>query len=187
MYERPSIPDEDYGKPIGSELPERPDLPLLPEREWLGAKLVKCDYRISIFNKEVQYITNKQEEPIRDEAGNKIPRREFNITFEFKDYKCPDESPRKAWLAMGASMGQNAHLPVFLANLLPGSQLTTPSDIIGALEGLHVKLQLENKPRKDPAKQPRQQVIYSAVRKIDDDSPAETPEPAPIRQGDTPF
>jgi hypothetical protein len=88
-----------------------------------------------------------------------------------RDYDLPNGKPRKAWLRMGASLGENAHLPVFLANMRIPSDATTPKEIIAALTGQDVKLQLASKPRK--GKQPFQYVIYDAVKPQLDGAPVD--------------
>ncbi len=164
---RPDVPADDYDKPVGSDMPERKPLELLPEREWLNAKIVKVDYQYAMFNNKVQYITDGDDNPILDENDQPIPRKEFKLTFEFKNYLLPNNAPRKTWLQMSASFNDKANLPVFLNNVLGAEYPKTPTEIISALNEAHVKLQLQNKPNKDAAKLPYQNVIYDAVKTID--------------------
>ncbi len=165
---RPDVPVDDYDKPVGSNMPERKPLELLPEREWLEAKIVKVVYQYAMFNNKMQYITDMDDQPILDENDQPIPRKEFNITFELKDYFLPNNEPRKAWLRMSASFGDKANLPIFLTSIL-GNYPDTPGEIISGLEGVSVKLQLQNKPNKDKTKQPYQNVIFDAVKVADSD------------------
>jgi len=172
--DRPEIPQGDYGKALGGG--DLPPLDLLPDREWLGARISNVEYRIVIFNSQIQFVTRKTEgeieEPILDDNGEKIPRREFHITFEMHVYELPNGKPRNCWLQMGASLGENAHLPTFLGNVLGWDhELTTPTEIIEALKGLEIRLQLKNKPRKDKTKPPFQQVVYDAVEVIGGSKP----------------
>lgn len=171
---RPQIPREDYGKPIpkGGDLPP---LELLPEREWLFAKILKVEYRVVVFNNKVQNLTRKDEdtgqdiEIIDEESGLPIPRREFNITFQMHDYYLPNQDPRKTWLQIGASLGEKAHLPTLLYNTIGAEAVVdTPEVLISGLEGMEVRLQLKNKPnKKDASKPPYQQVVYDAVQSVD--------------------
>jgi hypothetical protein len=189
--QRPEIPDEDYKKPL-SKGGDLPPLELLPAREWLGAKIVSVEYRVCQFNGKIQYMTKKEydetekkevEIQILDKEGDPIPRREFYITFEFHTYTLPNGSPRKAWLQIGASLGDKAHLPTLLYNILGENYvIDTPQDVIDGLQGKDIKLQLKNKPSKTPDKPPTQKVVYDAVEKLD---APETPPPAtPMNEAD---
>ena len=171
--DRHEIPDEDFNKPVKSG--ERKPLPLLPQREWLTAAIVEVKYQYVIFNNEIQYMTDKDENQILDSDSNPIPRREFEITFEFHDFFLPNDKPRKAWLRLSASFGESAHLPVFLWGVIPGHKLSTPAQIIEALKGKDVKLQLKNKASKKDPKKIFQNVIWDSVQKIDANTG--TPEP----------
>lgn len=154
------ITDKDLTTPLNRPMKE---FPLLPEREWLKAKIDKVDYRIAQFQGKTQYLTDQEQNPILDKAGEPIPRKEFNITFILKDYQIDNGSPRKAWLRLGASLGKGANLPTFLINMrVAGSESTTPQDIILDLEGQDVEFQLANKPRE--GKQPFQVVLFDTVR-----------------------
>jgi len=179
--DRPNIPKEDYQKPLGGGS-EFPPLDLLPSRSWLGAKIIDVEYRIVIFNGQIQYLTKKteagEEESILDDNGEKIPRREFNITFSMHNYSLPNGDPRKTWLTMGASLGDQAHLPTFLYNTLGhDNDADTPDKIINRLKGLEIRLQLKNKPRKDKTKPPYQQVVYDAVEALGNAPVADPVEP----------
>lgn len=185
--ERPNIPPEDFNKPLGGG--ELPPLDLLPTREWMGAKIVAVEYRIVIFNSQIQYVMKQveggEDEAILDENDEKIPRREFYITFEMHNYSLPNKDPRKAWLQLGASLGEQAHLPTFLYNTLGhDNDADTPDKIINRLKGLEVRLQLKNKPRKDKTKPPYQQVVYDAVEAIEN-APVSDSEPVdPMKEDD---
>ena len=186
--QRPPIPPEELDKPLSKGGGDLPPLELLPAREWLGAKLVDVEYRICMFNGKVQYMTKKiegtdEEEQILDKENNPIPRREFYMTFEFHQYELPNGLPRKAWLQLGASLGEKAHLPTFLYNVLGKDYvIETPTDVVSMLKGVEVKLQLKNKPNKDKDKPPSQRVVYDAVERLD--APT-TPDPAtPIKEKD---
>jgi len=164
--DRPDIPPDDYNKPVGGG--DLPPLDLLPTREWLGSKIIDVEYRIVIFNSQIQYLMRQveggEDEAVLDDNNEKIPRREFYITFEMHNYSLPNGNPRRSWLQMGASLGENAHLPTFLGNTLGWDhEAKTPTEIINALKGMEVKLQLKNKPRKDKTKPPYQQVVFDAV------------------------
>jgi len=179
----PKIPRDEYNKPLSSGGNMEP-LELLPERTWLNAVIAEVKYQYAIFNNEIQYIKDQDDNEILDENDQPIPRREFELIFEFDDYQLPNKKPRKAWLRMSASKGMNAHLPVFLANVCDTTheELQTPQDIISALTEMPVKLQLMNKKsKKDPSKT-YQNVIWDAVRHAGGELP--TPSPAPITDKD---
>ncbi len=191
MNDRPEISKDEYGKPVskGGE-----PLPLLPDREWLTARIKSVEYRVSMFNNQVQNITKKVfdeaenkeiEEEILDDEGNPIPRKEFNLTFALDNYELPNKEPRRVWLSMGATMGERSHLPTLLHNTLGhDNEVQTPQEIIDALTGLPVKLQLSNKPNKDTTKQPYQKVIYDAVKTIGTGVKPEVKEAEPMKEED---
>ena len=190
--EAPEIPESEYNKKVGSDLPPKKPLPLLPEREWLRANIVNVKYQYAMFNNAIQYITYKDEETQEDvfvtdpDTGEKIPRKEFEIVFELADYMLPNNEPRKAWLKMGASSGEKAHLPKFLNALLGTTQnADTPQLIIDGLKGLDVLLQVGNKENKKDPDHPYQNVIWDAV-KLANAAPKD-PATAPISEGDVPF
>ena len=189
---RPEIPEGEYKKPL-SKGGDLPPLELLPAREWLGAIIICVEYRVCMFNGQVQYMTKKEfdenegkevEVQILDrETQLPIPRREFYITFEFHNFSLPNGNPRKAWLQLGASLGEKAHLPTFLFNVLGADyNVDTPEGIVSALRGTEVRLQLKNKPNKDLSKPPSQRVVFDAVERLKEDP---TPPPAqPIKEAD---
>lgn len=175
---RPEIPQDEMKKKVGSDMPERKPLPLLPDREWLNATIIEVKYQVSMFNNQVQYVTDQEGNPILDDDGNQIMRKEFEIVFAFDDYTIPGkDDPRKAWLRMGASFGEKAHLPQFLYNVLgPQVNVETPADIIEALKGLRVKLQVSNKYNKEKDRT-YQNVVFDAVKTI---GAQERPQPEAI-------
>jgi len=199
MNDRPEIPKDEYGRPVskGGE-----PLPLLPDREWLTARIKSVEYRVQMFNNQVQNLTRKVfdevenkeiEEDILDDEGNTIPRKEFNLTFALDNYELPNKEPRRVWLSIGATMGERSHLPTLLHNTLGhDNEVQTPQEIIDALTGLPVKLQLSNKPNKDTTKQPYQKVIYDAVKTIgtgvkpepEPETPMKEKDVAPAKQGE---
>jgi len=168
--EAPEVPKDEYTKKVGSDLPPKKPLPLLPDREWLRANIVKVKYQYAMFNNTVQYISYKEEGAteeifVLDEQGEKIPRKEFEIVFELTDYMLPNNEPRKAWLKMGASSGEKAHLPKFLNTMLgTTSNADTPQLIIDGLTGIDVMLQVGNKDNKKDPDHPYQNVIWDAVK-----------------------
>ena len=185
--ERPPVSASEMNKPMnkGGDLPP---LPLLPDREWLMARIKGVEYRFAMFNGQIQYVTRieindageEEEVAIMDDDGEKIARKEFNVKFELDSFSLPNnKGPRCCWLTMGASLGEKAHLPTFLFNVLgEGFEPDSPQGIVDALEGLPVKLQLKNKPnKKDSTRPPYQNVIYDAVLALSKVSPAEPPEP----------
>jgi len=185
---RPDINPDEYDKKVGSDMPEREPLELLPEREWLNAHIQSVVYQVAMFNNQVQYMTykdeNEQDVEVLDDNGQKIMRKEFEFVFIFDDYDMPKGTgKRKAWLRLGASFGEKAHLPQFLAKVLSTSvNPNTPQSIIDALRGQAVQLQLKNKLSKDETKT-YQNVVWDAVRlppisAVHTDEPSEVqPEP----------
>ena len=187
MNDRPEMPESEFSKPM-SKGGDLPPLALLPDRAWLNATISEVDYRYSMFGGKVQYMAKKETNPetgqeedvfILDSNGNKLIRKEFNIKFKLADYSLPNGDPRCSWLTMGASMGEKAHLPQFLFNVIgTGFEPTCPTDVIRALEGKAVRLQLKNKPnKKDPSRPPYQNVIFDAVIKVDAPEPTQAPAP----------
>ena len=167
------VPESEFRRRVGSDMPAMKPLESLPERTWLKARIEEVSYQYVYFNGQLQYLTDQTQQQILDEQGNPIPRKEFEINFSFLDYKFTDGSPRKSLpLRMGASFGEKANLPKFLANVIPDVNVETPDDIIAALRGKLVKVQLVNKPnKKDPKKPPYQVVIYDAVKQLEADTP----------------
>ena len=164
MTDRPELPQEELTKPLSSGGTKEP-LELLPEREWLNAQIKDVEYRIAMFNGQVQYLTDfETKEPIlRD--GEKIPRKEFNITFNLNDYALKNGDPRKAWLKLGSSFSDKGHLKPFLMSVVPNaiSNIETPKDVVNCLIGTPVKLQLTNKQSKDGTRT-YQNVVWDAVK-----------------------
>ena len=160
--DQPQIPLPEFNQPIPKT--ESEPLPLLPEREWLRATIVMVKYQIAMFQGQPQTLKDRDgNEILRD--GQPIHRKEFDLTFEYDDYRIPNtEEPRKSWLRLGASLGEKAHLPKFLANVVPENSFETPNDVINALQGREVQLQLSNKMGKN--QKMYQNVIYDAVRVI---------------------
>ncbi len=187
---RPPIAEDEYKKKVGSDMPEREPLELLPEREWLNAHIISVKYQVAMFNNQVQYVSYKDNETgedvdVLDDDGNKIMRKEFEFVFAFDDYEIKPSMPRKGWLRLGASFGEKSHLPQFLAKVLDTSiDPDTPQSIIDALMGKPVQLQLKNKESKDKTKT-YQNVVWDAVRTppvsaVHTDEPPEVqPEPDP--------
>jgi hypothetical protein len=162
--------NEEKLKPSNEELKrpfnkggEMKEFELLPDREWLKAIMVKCDYEISYFNGKPAVMTNQEGEELTDKDGNPLYRKVFNITFELKDYTTDKGTPRKAWLRIGASMHEKAHLPVFVRNVFGDTDIESPEEFIKACEGKEVELQLSNKKSKDGTKT-YQNVIFDAVK-----------------------
>ena len=187
---RPEIPTEELNKKVGSDMPQREPLELLPEREWLNAHIISVKYQVQMFNNQVQYMSYKddagEDVDILDDDGNKIMRKEFEFVFAFDDYEIKPSMPRKGWLRLGASFGEKSHLPQFLARVLDTSiDHDTPQSIIDALKGKPVQLQLKNKESKDKTKT-YQNVVWDAVRTppinaVHTDEPPEVqPEPDPL-------
>ena len=185
--ERPPVNEEELNKPVSKGGGDLPPLEQLPTREWLSATIKEVEYRTTMFNGQVQYMTKKEfdeaegkevEVAILDDNGEKIPRREFSFTFDFKDYQLPNGNPRNCWLQLGASLGDKAHLPTFLYNTLGhDADVETPQKIIDSLTGLPVRLQLKDKLRKDKTLPPYQQVVYDAVEAAGNKPPSEPVEP----------
>lgn len=191
MSDQNDVPQDAYQKPMGKG-GDLPPLPLLPDREWLGARIVEVKLQYVVFNGQIQYMMKQEKEIdpdtgeekevyILDEDGNKRPRMQFNIKFALHNYTLPNNEPRCCWLKIGASLADKAHLPTLLFNLLGanfGDAVATPADVVKAIKGLEVKLQLRNKLSKtDPDKPPYQEVIYDAVKLIEANPGTPAPEP----------
>jgi hypothetical protein len=176
MVDRPEIPRDRYKEPVSSGSTREP-LELLPEREWLNAKIVDVKFQVAMFNNQIQYVTykddNNEDVQVKDADGNPIMREEFEFVFELSDYKLPNGDPRKCWLKLGASFGEKAHLPQFLINVLKTLDgINCPDSIINATKGVEVKLQLKNKQSKDGTKT-YQNVVWDAVKALVADIPLE--------------
>ena len=165
---RPDIPQSEYKKEVGSDMPQREPLELLPEREWLNAEIISVKYQVAMFNNQIQYVSYKNDEgediDVLNDDGEKIMRKEFEFTFSLTDYKLPNGDSRKAWLRLGSSFGEKAHLPQFLMKVLATLDgIQTPDTIIAACQGKAIKLQLKNKESKDGTKT-YQNVVWDAVK-----------------------
>jgi len=185
MTQRPEIPENEYDQPMGGG-GDREPLALLPDREWLKAKISGVKFQYSIYNNQIQHIKDDQDNDILDNDGNPIRRREFEIQFELLDYQLPNGKPRKQWLRMSASRGERAHLPVFLANILPTDfvEIKTPKDVIDALEGQNVYLQLSNRQGKKDPSRTYQNVIFDAVKKGNGEAPLLPVQTEPYKEED---
>jgi len=184
----PEVPKDEYNKKVGSDLPPKKPLSLLPDREWLRANIVDVKYQYAMFNNAVQYVSYKEEGSTEEifvedpETGEKIPRKEFEIVFELADYMLPNNEPRKAWLKMGASSGEKAHLPKFLNTMLGSTHnADTPQLIIDSLKGTDVMLQVGNKENPKDADHPWQNVIWDAVKPAGGNP---EPQTGPMTSGD---
>jgi hypothetical protein len=188
MSERPEIPKERYGQPVSTGGTREP-LELLPEREWLNAKIIDVKYQVAMFNNQIQYVTykddNNEEVQVKDPEGNPIMREEFEFVFTMHDYKLPNDDQRKCWLKLGASFGEKAHLPQFLMKVLNNLDgITCPDSIISACKGKEVKLQLKNKLSKDGTKT-YQNVVWDAVKCAIGAVEAPIQEPTPATEDPT--
>jgi len=161
--EREPIPQGEMEKPMQRN--EAPPLEFFPEREWLDAMIDKVEYRYVYRKGYIQYLQNSNKEDILDDDGEKIARREFNITFIMKAYDLPNGDPRKSWLSLGASMGQKAHLPKVLEVFGYTNENPTPSQIIEALEGKEVRFQVSNKKSETTDKE-YQNVIWDSLKLV---------------------
>lgn len=161
--DRKQIPDDELDKEVPSR--EAPPLEFYPEREWLSALVDNVDYRYVYRNGQQQYVTNAKQEQVLDEDGNPIPRKEFNLTFLMKDYFLPNGEPRKAWLSLGASMSERAHLPQVLEQFGFTKDNPTPNQIKSVFNGVEVRFQVANKKRERDGK-PYQVVIWDTLRPI---------------------
>jgi len=152
------------------------DLELLPEREWLHARIADVKYEYAVYNNEIQVVKDSEGNIILGDDGEPIKRKQFEITFHFKNYSLPDGSPRRAWLRLGASMSIRSHLFTFLYNLNCHEADLTPAGLIDHLKGTDVKLQLSNKLSKDGSKT-YQNVIFDAVKLAEETIPKVEEEP----------
>ena len=179
MVDRPEIPRDRYKQPVGTGTTREP-LELLPEREWLSAKIIDVKFQIAMFNNQIQYMTykddNGEDVQILDEHKKPIMREEFEFVFSMQNYELPNGDKRKSWLKLGSSFGEKAHLPQFLMKVLTSLDgLTDPDSIIAACKGKEVKLQLKNRENKEKTRT-YQLVVWDAVKAIDTTPPTqETP------------
>jgi len=159
--DRQQPPRDDYDKPLPKQK-ALPPLPFLPDREWLKGRISKVSYEYVYFKGKMQYLTSqKTEELILDESGEAIPRRQFNIEILCNDYQLPNGEPRKAWVKLGASMGSQANLPKFLANMDMDEEDPTPQVIIDYLVDKDVKFQMATKQGTNGE---YQQVVWDSVK-----------------------
>ena len=176
------VPKDELNKPI----PKRslPPLPDLPDREWLAATVADVEYVRAMFNGQIQYLTDKEKNPILGEDDQPIERRQFKITYEMKDYTLPNGGPRKGWLQLGCSWGKNAKLPKYLKKVgfkYDENDMPTPAELIKFLKGQHVFIQFEFV--EDDEGGQKQKLVGDAI-KIDE-SPASTL-PGGAVSGDSP-
>lgn len=156
--ERP--PEGDYDKPM----PQQKPLPFLPDREWLKGRISKVEYEYVYFGGQLQYVTDKDQQPIIDEVtGEQIPRRQFQIEVMLNDHSLPNGDPRRVWIRLGASLGPKAHLPQFLSNLKCPKVDPTPKEVIEYLQEKDIKLQVANKVSQESGKE-YQQVVWDSVK-----------------------
>ncbi len=175
-----SVPESEYNRKIKNS--ERKPLPLLPELEMLDAKIVEVKYEFSMFNGQQQYVTDYDtKELIYDDAGQKIPRKEFNITFEIAGHAMSNGNARKAWLRLGSSLGKKSKLSKLLNMLCINLVDPTPKDIINALMGRELKFQLGNKEGKD--ENVYQNIIFDSIRWFGNKTP-QTISPEDITWGE---
>jgi len=161
--DRQKPPNGDYKKP----LPKQKPFPFLPEREWLDGRIDKVEYEYVYFKGQMQYLLNKDKEPVIDaETQEQIPRRQFNIMILLNNYQLPNGEPRRVWIKLGASLGGKAHLPQFLLNMGMGELNPTPQDIIDFLQDMDVKLQLATK-KSETGGNDYQQVIWDSVKPLE--------------------
>jgi hypothetical protein len=146
-------------------LPRQKPLEFLPEREWIKGRVSKAEYEYVYFNNVIQYLTDQEKNPILDENGEQIARRQFNIEIMLNDFTLPNGDPRRAWIKLGASMGGKAHLPMFLKNLGYENIDPTPQDIIDFLKDIGVKFQMANKENQSNGNL-YQQVIWDSVKPL---------------------
>lgn len=162
--ERKEIDPEELDKEVPKN--EAPPLEFFPEREWLSALVDHVDYRYVYRNGQQQYVQNKDKEDIIDrDSGERIPRKEFNITMLLKDYYLPNGDPRKAWLSLGVSMSERAHLPQVLEKFDFTKDNPTPNQIKSVFQGLKVRFMVVNKKTQANGK-PYQAVDWDSLRPV---------------------
>lgn len=183
-YEDQDETPEDIDQPMNSGGDFKP-LALLPEREWLFARIADVKYVYVMFNGVRQTVKDQNKNEILVD-GKPIERKQFKITFEFKHYQLDNGKPRKQWLQIGASLNLKANLPLFLFNLGFNAKEgeTTPSQIVGMIKGMEVKLQLVNKPVKDKLGEFKQRVVWDAVKSVDLKTTTGIAGPSALEQAD---
>lgn len=151
----------DMNKPIpkGRNLPP---LELLPEREWLNAKITEVVYQQAVFMGKPAFLTDKDKNLVLDNDDKPIPNMEFKITFALSNHSLHNGDPRRAWLNMGASLGKKAKLVKFCANMKINTDGEfTPQTFIEATKGKEVKLQMANVEKEGKT---YQNVVFDAVK-----------------------
>jgi hypothetical protein len=151
---------DDLNRPLKSP---KTDLPLLPELEPLEATITEVEFKTDEFKGKTVYLTNDNKETILDGDGNPIPRKIFNVTVSYKSHLLSNGTARKSWLKLGASMNEKAKLPKLIDALkIKISDNPTPKEIIDALKGFQVKLQLKNNEGNDG--KVYQNIIFDTIR-----------------------
>lgn len=139
-----TITPQDYQQQIGQK--ERQPLPLLPELEKITAEIAEVKLQYAVFAGKPVYILDQQtQKPILDKDGNPIQKKEFQITFNLKDYHLSNGEPRKQWLKVGASWNDKSKLKKLCKTLGFDWELITPKLIVDSLLEVIVSFQLVNK------------------------------------------
>jgi hypothetical protein len=161
------VPESELDKPIGGT---KTKLPLLPELEMLESTITDVVLQYSMFQGKPNYAKNENGENILDKDGNPIQKKEFQITFCFKNHSLSDGKPRKQWLKLGASVNEKSKLKKFLALL--GIQIAEGSIkslkqlvlLVESIKGYEVKFQLVNKP--DAKGEVWQNINFDSIRLV---------------------
>lgn len=162
-----NISGSELEKPLPSGGEMEP-LPLLPEREWLYGQIVDVAFQYVQFNGQIQYVKDSEGNEILDSDGNRIKRKQFKFTIELSGQELPNGQPRKGWVQLGASMSNQAHLPLFLNNIGINTENITPKEVLERAKNVHVKLQFSNYTKKNG--ETGQKVIWDSVKKSGPDN-----------------
>lgn len=158
------MPENELDKPLATG--DKKPLPLLPELTMLDAQITNVTLEYAQFQGKPQYLQDfETKENILDANGQPIPRKEFNITFSFNDYQLPNKDPRKAWLKLGASLGEKSKLAKFLKVLNVNIVNPNPRTLITCLMGRHVRFQLVNK---ESGGTVYQNINFDSIRPVDE-------------------
>lgn len=141
------IPPEMMNRPLGGD---HEKYPVMPEREWLSARIVDATCEFDEFNGKPVYVQDRDTKQNKlDSEGNPIRRIVYKIKYELKKGRTEKGNPLSYEIKLGATFGDNSHLPRYLKLLgIEFPQQPAPIAVVNALKGLDVKIQLTNKESK---------------------------------------
>lgn len=166
MQNEQQIPDEELDQPLPAN--NKTPLELLPELTMLEAKITDIKYQYKMYNGAQVYKVDAKQQPILID-GQKIPKKEFKITFDLKDYKLSNGNPRNAWLNVDSGIWEDKktgkigkllalfrYLNIELNKDMPVKQIQS------ILLGRSVRFQMINKPSG------KQAISFDTIRPVDE-------------------